>query len=62
MLRSLLEVLGYLHNSGFAHGRVKPGNIMAVGDSLRLAGDTIRPVGEKDITPHLPTAYDAPEL
>lgn len=61
MLRSLLEVIGYLHNSGFAHGRVKPGNIMAVGDSLRLAGDTIRPVGEKDITPHLPTAYDAPE-
>jgi TonB family protein len=61
MLRSVLEVLGYLHSSGFAHGRVKPGNVMAVGDSLRLAGDTIRPVGEKDICPHLPTAYDAPE-
>jgi TonB family protein len=61
MLRSVLDVLGYLHSSGLAHGRVKPGNIMAVGDSLRLAGDTIRPVGEKDFSPHLPTAYDAPE-
>jgi TonB family protein len=62
MLRSVLEVLGYLHNSGFAHGRVKPGNIMAVGDDLRLSGDTIRPTGEKDLSPHLPTPYDAPEI
>jgi TonB family protein len=61
MLRSVLEVLGYLHNAGFAHGRLKPGNIMAVSESLRLSGDTIRPTGEKDIAPHLPTAYDAPE-
>jgi TonB family protein len=62
MLRSVLEVLGYLHNSGFAHGRLKPGNIMAVGEDLRLAGDTLRPVGEKDISPHQPSAYDAPEI
>ncbi|HST08794.1 MAG TPA: protein kinase, partial [Terriglobales bacterium] len=62
MLRSVLDVLGYLHNSGFAHGRVKPGNIMAVGDDLRLSGDTIRPSGEKDLSPHLPTPYDAPEM
>jgi TonB family protein len=62
MLRSVLEVLGYLHNSGFAHGRVKPGNIMAVGEDLRLAGDTVRPVGEKDILPHQTTPYDAPEI
>jgi TonB family protein len=62
MLRSVLEVLGYLHNSGYAHGRLKPGNIMAVADDLRLAGDTVRPAGEKELTPHLPTPYDAPEM
>ncbi len=62
MLRSVLEVLGYLHNAGFVHGRLKPGNIMAAGENLRLSGDTIRPVGEKDIAPHLPAAYDAPEV
>jgi TonB family protein len=61
MLRNVLEVLGYLHNSGYAHGRLKPGNIMAVAEDLRLAGDTIRPAGEKELTPHLPTPYDAPE-
>jgi TonB family protein len=62
MLRSVLEVLGYLHNSGVAHGRLKPGNIMAVSETLRLSSDTIRPAGEKDGCPHLPTAYDAPEV
>lgn len=62
MLRSVLEVLGFLHNAGFVHGRLKPGNIMAADENLRLSGDTIRPAGEKDIAPHLPTAYDAPEL
>jgi TonB family protein len=61
MLRSVLEVLGYLHGSGYAHGRLKPGNIMAVGEDLRLSGDTIRPAGEKELTPHLTTPYDAPE-
>jgi len=62
MLRSVLEVLGYLHSSGYAHGRLKPGNIMAVGEDLRLASDTVRPAGEKDTSPHQPTAYDAPEI
>src|SRR5215470_7287227 len=61
MLRSVLDVLGYLHSSGYAHGRFKPGNIMAVGDDLRLAGDTVRPAGEKELTPHLTTPHDAPE-
>src|SRR5215468_401935 len=61
MLRSVLEVLGYLHGSGYVHGRLKPGNIMAVGEDLRLAGDTVRPAGEKELTPHLTTSYDAPE-
>src|SRR6266481_6794704 len=51
MLRSVLEVLGYLHNSGYAHGRLEPGNYTAVSEDLRLVGDTVRPAGEKDILP-----------
>jgi TonB family protein len=62
MLRSVLEVLGYLHNLGYVHGRLKPRNIMAVGEDLRLASDTVRPAGEKDLLPHQPTTYDAPEI
>src|SRR5437588_2929826 len=62
MLRSALEVLAYLHNAGLAHGAVKPSNLMAVGDDLRLSSDTICATGEKRIGPREAGAYDAPEL
>jgi TonB family protein len=62
MLRSALEVLAYLHNAGLAHSAVKPSNLMAVGDDLRLSSDTICAIGEKRISPREASAYDAPEL
>ncbi len=62
MLRSALEVLAYLHNSGLAHTRLKPSNLMAVGDDLKLSADTICAVGEKSVTPRESTVYDAPEM
>jgi len=62
MLRSVLEVLGYLHAAGYAHGHLKPGNIMAVGEDLRLSGDPICQAGEKDSPPRSPSVYDAPEI
>ncbi len=62
MLRSALEVLAYLHNAGLAHGAVKPSNLMAVGDDLRLSSDTICARGEKRISAREASAYDAPEL
>ena len=62
MLRSALEVLAYLHNAGLAHGAVKPSNLMAVGDNLRLSSDSICAAGEKRISPREASAYDAPEL
>jgi TonB family protein len=62
MLRSVLEVLAYLHGAGLAHGRLKPANVMAVGDDLRLSSDTICVVEEKNSSPREPTVYDAPEI
>jgi len=62
MLRSALEVLAYLHNAGLAHGAIKPSNLMAVGDDLRLSSDAICATGEKRISPREASAYDAPEL
>lgn len=62
MLRSVLEVLAYLHNAGLAQSALKPSNLMAVGDDLRIASDTICVTGEKRLTAREPTFYDAPEV
>jgi TonB family protein len=62
MLRSALEVLAYLHGQGLAHGRLKPGNIMAVSEELKVSSDTICRPGEKRLDLSQPTVYDPPEL
>jgi TonB family protein len=61
MLRSALEVLAYLHGAGLVHGRLKPSNLLAVGDQLKISSDTICVSGEKNLIPREPTVYDAPE-
>ncbi len=45
MLGPLLDALAYLHERGLAHGSVKPSNILAKGDSVKLSVDSIRPAG-----------------
>lgn len=61
MLRSVLEVLAYLHGRGLVHGRVKPSNIMAVGEQLKLSCDGVTRSGDKFFLGP-PTIYDPPEL
>lgn len=61
MLASLLDALVFLHNRGFVHGRIKPSNIMAVGDDLKLSADTICRLGEPVESFGAPSVYDAPE-
>ncbi len=43
MLPPILDALGFLHGQQQVQGRLKPTNILAVGDQLKLASDTIRP-------------------
>lgn len=55
------EALSYLHAQGLAHGRVKPSNIVAVANQLKLSSESVYlpfPSGGK----FQPTAYDAPEV
>ena len=61
MLDPILDALSYLHGRGFAHGHLKPSNILVVDDQLKLSTDSLHIAGEFD--EHFTTAevYDAPE-
>jgi serine/threonine protein kinase len=40
MLVPALDVLGYLHKNGYAHSRLKPSNVLAVNDQLKLSSES----------------------
>lgn len=61
MLEPLLEALAYLHRQGFVQGGLKPGNIMAINDQLKLAVDTVYRVGDHVPAGSKANPYDAPE-
>ncbi|HVI07542.1 MAG TPA: TonB family protein [Candidatus Binatia bacterium] len=58
-LRPAVEALGFLHKSGFVHGHIKPANILAVDNQLKISSDGIARSGERGFAWRSP--YDAPE-
>jgi TonB family protein len=61
MLLPMLHALSFLHGRGLVHGQLKPTNILAVGDQLKLASDTIRRVSEAGAGHRAVSVYDPPE-
>jgi TonB family protein len=61
MLEPFLDTLRYLHGQGLVHGHIKPSNILALDDQLKLSSDTLCRVGESRATAEKPDAYTAPE-
>lgn len=61
MLPTVLRALGHIHGQGLVHGRIKPSNILAVGEQVKLSSDTLRgaddPTEARTVSP-----YDAPEV
>jgi len=62
MLESALNVLAYLHGQGLAHARLKPSNILAMDDRLKISCDGIRESGELPEASEETSSYDPPEL
>lgn len=61
MLGPVLDGLAYLHNKGFIHGHLRPSNILAIGDQIKLSTDSIARIGENTETRDQLDPYRAPE-
>jgi TonB family protein len=61
MLKPTLDALVYLHEKGFLHGRLKPANIMSIGDQIKVSSDGIRRIGELSVGLGTSSTYDPPE-
>ena len=61
VLESALDALTYLHAQGLAHTRIKPGNILAAGDQLKLSSDTLSEIGSASAAMSQSSIYAAPE-
>jgi TonB family protein len=62
MLEPILDALAYVHGQGFVHGHIKPANIMAVDDQLKISSDGLYKMGESRPGLVKPSVYDAPEM
>ncbi len=60
LLPPVIEALSFLHSKHLVHGRLKPSNICAVKNQLKLTTDSVHPAAQP-FTPYFLTAYDAPE-
>lgn len=45
-LPSVLDALQFVHGKGFVHGHIKPRNILAIGNQVKLSSDTLSRAGE----------------
>lgn len=59
MLPAILDALDSLHANGLVHGHLKPSNIMAAADQLKLSTDSLFHAGEPLRTQ---SPYNAPEV
>ncbi len=62
VLDPALDVLVYLHGKGLVHGHVKPSNILATHDRLKLSSDSVFSIGEQRQLLRGRDIYDAPEM
>jgi TonB family protein len=61
MLPPVLDGLSYLHSNGLVHSRMKPSNVLAAGDQLKLSTDQVTATGRTPARRKV-GVYDAPEV
>lgn len=61
MLGPIFAALDFLHESGFVHGGLKPSNVHAIGDNVKLSADRLVSAGESSSSWPLAAPYAPPE-
>jgi len=61
LLDGLLPALEFLHAKGYVHSRVKPANVLACENTVKLSSDRIRSLSLARTVVEPPGLYDAPE-
>jgi serine/threonine protein kinase len=61
MLVPVMDALTFLHEKKCVQGRLKPSNVLVVGDQIKLASDTIRPIREGGRASSVTSPYLPPE-
>src|SRR5580704_7930707 len=62
MLNPLLDALAYVHGPGLVHSRIRPSNVLAVGDQLKLSSDRIIASSAAGSERTREDVYHAPEM
>jgi len=61
MLAAVLPALDFLHENGLVHAGLKPSNIHAIGDNVKLSADRMLPAGESSSAWPFAAPFRAPE-
>jgi len=62
LLEPALDALTFIHGKSLIHGRLKPSNVMAAQDQLKLSSDSLFRSGDPAGRLGQPSLYDAPEI
>jgi TonB family protein len=61
MISAVIEALAYLHSQGLVHGHLKPANIMAAGNALKISSDGICAIAQTGGDAGKASLYDPSE-
>ena len=62
LLAQVTKAIEYLHSQQLVHSRLKPSNIVALGDQIKVSSDSVRPANTPADPAPASSVYDAPEL
>lgn len=62
LLAQVTKAIAYLHSQDLVHSRLKPSNVLALGDQIKISSDSVRPENTPADPAPASSVYDAPEL